>query len=389
MIEDIVAEASSKIVFLVIDGLGGLPHPGRGKTELEEARTPNLDELARKGLSGLLDPVAPGITPGSGPGHLALFGYDPLKYELGRGVLEVMGKGFELREDDIAIRANFCTMRDGKIVDRRAGRIDDEEAEKLCSLLSEIKIPDVEIFVLHVKEHRFGIVLRGEGLSPLVQDTDPQKEGLPPKEPLPRSREAEKTSRVAKLFVERAREILSGHPRANMIIMRGFSKLPRIEKFPEKYRLRAASIASYPMYRGLSRILGMDVLNIEGDIISTLRKNYDKYDFFYLHIKETDKAGEDGNFDLKVRILEEIDGLIPSILSLKPDVLFVGSDHSTPSVLKGHSWHPVPFIIYSGNVMPSGASGFSERGVSSYRIRGVDVMPLVLAHAGRLMKYGA
>ncbi len=386
MIERIVEAGDTKIIFLVIDGLGGLPSPDTGRTELEEARTPNMDELAKRGMTGLVDPISPGITPGSGPGHLALFGYDPFKYELGRGVLEVLGKGFELSKDDIALRGNLCVVRDGRIVDRRAGRISDEEACELVKALKDIKIEGAHIEVLHVKEHRFGLVLRGEGLSPEVEDTDPQRNGLPPRDPRPLSPHAQKTSEILRRFIDKAKDILKGKT-ANMVILRGASKLPRIESFGERYKLRALAIASYPMYKGISRILGMDVA--EGEIIDTLRRKYKEYDFFYIHIKEADKFGEDGDFSGKVRVIEEVDRLIPPILELEPDVLIIGSDHSTPSLLKSHSWHPVPFIIFSKNAMPSGASGFSERGVSGYRIRGVDVMPLVLAHARRLKKYGA
>ena len=398
-LQEIVREGRGKIIFLVLDGLGGIPHPDFGKTELEAARTPNLDELGSRSSCGLVDPVAPGITPGSAPGHLSLFGYDPLQYELGRGVLEALGVDFGLREGDVAARGNFCTVdEEGKVIDRRAGRISTELCAALCRDLEErIKIEGAEIFVRPVREHRFCLILRGEDLSEKIADTDPQVTGLPPKEPKAHSSEAERTAKLISKFVKAAAEILKGRRPANMILLRGFSKLPKIPSMRELYGLRAAAIAVYPMYRGLARLLGMEVLEVEGgDLegeIGALRRNFENFDFFYLHVKETDMAGEDGDFERKVRIIEEVDKFIPQILELEPDVLVVTGDHSTPSILRSHSWHPVPTIFFSRYVLPEGKPfKFCERSCARGtlgRIPATSLMPLALACTLRLAKYGA
>ncbi len=401
LIKSLVVKNDRKILLVVLDGLGGAP--GRdGKTELEAANTPNLDGLAAKSEIGLVHPIMPGITPGSGPSHLALFGYDPLKYEIGRGVLENLGLGVELKPGDIAIRGNFCTVeeRDGSliVVDRRAGRIPTEENKRLCSLLQQ-KIPEVdgvEVLFTSGMEHRFAIRLRGEGLKPPVADTDPQKVGVPPLDPKPLAPEAERLAEVLKKLLVKIREVLKGEPKANFALLRGICDLPHIPPMQELFGLNPAAVATYPMYKGLARLVGMEVLEVEGstveDEIETLKRHWSNYDFFYLHVKKTDSYGEDGNFDAKVKVIEEFDRTLPEILSLGPDVLAITGDHSTPSVLKGHSWHPNPFLLFSRYVIPSGIDRFNERSCARGNLRlyyAMEAMPLLLAHALKLKKFGA
>ena len=392
----LVRETPSKIVLLLIDGLGGIPHPASGKTELESARKPNLDALAGKSTLGLLQPVGPGITPGSAPGHFGLFGYDPLKYDVGRGVLEALGIDFEPLPGDVAARGNFCTLDErGNIRDRRAGRLSNEECARLCQKLSTIALEGVQLFVQPVKEHRFVVVFRGSGLQSELSDSDPQKEGLAPVEVKPLAPGARATARLANRFIAEARALLRGEKTANMVLLRGFSRVPSLPSMSELFRLRPAAIASYPMYRGLAMLVGMTVLPTGPGLaysLDTLAQNWARHDFFFVHVKEADAAGEDGDFDGKVRVIEEVDGQLPRILDLKPDVLVVTGDHSTPALLKGHSWHPVPFLLYSSTCRPDGIAEFGERACGRGAmgvIPSLYVLPLALAHAGKLVKYGA
>jgi 2,3-bisphosphoglycerate-independent phosphoglycerate mutase len=341
----------SKIVLLVSDGLGGLPLEPGGKTELETANTPHLDALAKRGTLGRSIPVLPGITPGSGPGHLGLFGYDPLQFDIGRGVLEALGIDFELGPDDVAIRGNFCSVDDqGNISDRRAGRIPSEIGAALCEKLDKIEIPGVEVFVRPVKEYRLVIVIRGKGLGGDINDTDPQRTGVPPLEPVGENEASQKTAEICKEFMKQAAAILKDDHPANLLTMRGIAKMPEIPTFEEVYGTRAAAIAVYPMYRGLARLVSMDVQDAGQTLESQmdcLEKIWDDYDFFFVHYKYTDSTGEDGNFAAKVAKTEEVDSCIPRITALKPDVLIVTGDHSTPSKMKSHSWHPVPVLSAS------------------------------------------
>ncbi|MFQ6122088.1 MAG: 2,3-bisphosphoglycerate-independent phosphoglycerate mutase [Dehalococcoidales bacterium] len=396
LIREIAQPSPSKIVLLVIDGLGGLPDPETGKTELETASTPNLDQLATKGICGLIDPVGPGITPGSSPGHLALFGYDPVSYNIGRGVLEAIGIDFELQPGDVAARGNFCTVdKMGLITDRRAGRISTEKCAELCQLLDGRLIDDVKLFVSPVREHRLIVVFRGDGLVPEVSDSDPQQIGVAPKSVTPLSPEADRLANIANQFVAQAKAILAGHHPANMVLLRGFSQHPHFPSMSEIYKLKTAAIAGYPMYRGLAKLVGMEVLEtgttIE-DEFTTLKQNYSNYDFFYLHIKGTDSAGEDGDFERKVRILEQIDKTLPQLIGLEPDVIVVTGDHSTPALLKGHSWHPVPILLYSKWCRPDRVSQFSESACVSGalgRFPATQIMLLAMANALKLTKFGA
>lgn len=396
LVQELVHESSSKIVLFVMDGLGGLPHPRTGQTELETAHTPNLDRLARQSQCGLIDPISPGMTPGSGPAHLALFGYDPLRFLIGRGVLEALGIGMEVRDGDVAARGNFCTMDDsGKISDRRAGRLATERNAQLCRLLESVSLDKVGFRITAVKEHRFALVFRGDGLSDQLTDTDPQQNGLPPLPVRATTPGTQPTADLANEFIAQARAILREEKPANMVLLRGFSHLPHLPPVYQVYKLKAAAIATYPMYRGLASLLGMQVLpgltTLEEEV-AALAANYQEYDFFYMHFKATDAAGEDGDFDRKVRAIEEADAVIPRLLALKPDVLMVTGDHSTPATLASHSWHPVPFLLHSRWVRARGAPSFCENDCALGelgRFPSVQVMPLALAHALKLDKYGA
>jgi 2,3-bisphosphoglycerate-independent phosphoglycerate mutase len=381
---------------LVADGLGGLPKQPGGKTELETASTPNLDQLASRGVQGGSIPVAPGISPGSGPGHLGLFGYDPLQYVIGRGALEATGIGFELQPGDVAVRCNFCTLdRDGRIADRRAGRISTSESELLVVKLREIRVPGVEIFVEPVKEHRFVVVFRGAGLGDSVADTDPQATGVPPLDPVADEPGSARTAEAAKQFLIQARRLLADQPKANFHTMRGFAAKPNLPTYEEVYGLQAAAIAVYPMYKGLARLVGMDILGAAQSLkeqVDVLKQHWDRYDFFFLHYKYTDSTGEDGDFEAKVRKIEEFDAAIPPITDLRPTVLIVTGDHSTPSFLRTHSWHPVPTLLVSDCCRQDGLTEFSERasirgGLGLFESK--FLMTIALANARRLGKYGA
>ncbi|MDD5038622.1 MAG: 2,3-bisphosphoglycerate-independent phosphoglycerate mutase [Dehalococcoidales bacterium] len=395
-IRQISRSSPSKIILLVIDGLGGLPYPETGKTELESARTPNLNKLATEGMCGLSEPMSPGITPGSAPGHLALFGYDPLTFKIGRGVLESIGVDFDLQPGDVAARGNFCTVdKAGLITDRRAGRISTEKSTELCQLMDGLVIEDVKIFVKPVREHRFIVVFRGKGLSPEISDSDPQQLGVTPQVIAALNTKAAGMADIANQFMARAKATLYKHHPANMILLRGFSRQPHLPQMSDIYKLKPAAIASYPMYRGLARLVGMEILetgsSIEEECL-TLRKNYSKYDFFFLHIKAADSAGEDGDFARKVHVIEQVDKALPTLLSMKPDVIVVTGDHSTPATLKGHSWHPVPVLLHSRWCRPDRVRKFSESECTSGglgRFPATEIMSLAMANALKLDKFGA
>jgi len=396
IVRELVIPNTTKIVMIVMDGVGGAPVVEGGPTELEAAHTPNLDELAARSLCGLHDPIGMGITPGSGPSHLALFGYDPIRCEIGRGVLEAVGIGFPLTRRDVAARGNFCTVdEEGKVTDRRAGRIPTEVNEKLCALLRTIKLPNVQIFVDTVKEHRFILVLRGEGLSGDLTETDPQQLGVKPLPVEPLSPEAERTADLVNRFIEQAKKMLADQHPANMVLLRGFSTYPDIPTMQELFGLKAASIAVYPMYRGVASLVGMEALSTGPTVaeeFDALGKHFADYDFFYLHVKKTDSAGEDGDFDRKVSIIEEVDTQIPRLMALNPDVVIVTGDHSTPAVLRSHSWHPVPVLIYSRYCRPDAVKEFSEKaciGGALGRFPAMNIMRIALANALRLTKFGA
>jgi len=385
-----------KIVMLVADGLGGLPHSPDGKTELEAAATPNLDALAKVGIQGASIPVLPGISPGSGPGHLGLFGYDPLKYLIGRGALEATGIGLLMQPGDVAVRCNFCTLdADGNISDRRAGRIPTEQSAPRAEKLNEIKLDGVEVIVKPVKEHRFVVLFRGRKLGGNVADTDPQQTGVPPLAPVAADEASQETAQLAAEFVNQATQLLKGQPHANGLTMRGFAARPDLPSYEEVYGLKAAAIAVYPMYKGLASLVGMEIVGEPHTLdeqIDVLSKCWNDFDFFFLHFKYTDSTGEDGDFDAKVKRTEEFDAVIPRVKELNPDVLIVTGDHSTPSFLASHSWHPVPTLLVSDCCRPDGKTAFHEReaitgGLGHFEAK--HLMTLALANAGRLNKYGA
>lgn len=387
---------NNKIVMLVADGLGGLPVQSLGPTELEAAKTPHLDALVEHGTCGSSIPVKPGISPGSGPGHLGLFGYDPLQYLIGRGALEATGIGFHLGPQDVAIRCNFCTLdNNGNITDRRAGRIPTEESAPLAVRLREVSLPGIEVFVEPVKEHRFVVVLRGEGLGGDVADTDPQATGVPLLEPVPQNDQSRRTAEVAAEFAREGAALLVDQSAANAFSMRGFSARPSLPSFQEVYGLRAAAVAVYPMYKGLAKLVGMDIVGDAktlSDQMEIVKEHWEQYDFFFVHFKYTDSTGEDGDFDAKVKRIEEFDAAIPKISALKPSVTIVTGDHSTPSLLKAHSWHPVPTLIASDHCRPDRCRTFGEAdclagGLGQFEAK--YLMSLALAHAGRMRKFGA
>ncbi len=395
----IATEQGGKILLLVMDGLGGLPMTQGGLTELEAARTPNLDRLAREGSCGLSIPVARGIAPGSGPAHLALFGYDPLVYEIGRGVLEATGIGLEVNPGDVAIRGNFCTVDEqGLITDRRAGRISTEEGARRVALLRQIEIPGVTIDIEIAKEYRFAMVLRGEGLNAAIADTDPQRTGVAPLPARALDPAAEYTASLVNQWLAKAREVLRGQEPANMATLRGFAMEPGLPKYRDVYKLKAACVAVYPMYKGVAKLVGMDVIpttahDTTRDEFEHVARIWNDYDFVFCHIKYTDSRGEDGDFDAKVKVIEEVDEALPVLLDLKPDVLIVTGDHSTPAKYRAHSWHPVPTLLWAPEThMPDRAQSFGERecmGGALGQFPAVDLMMLALAHAKRFGKVGA
>ncbi len=388
-----------KIVMVVSDGIGGLPLQPGGPTELEAANTPNLDALAAKGVSGMSTPVLPGVTPGSGPGHLGLFGYDPLVFQIGRGVLEAAGIAFPVGPNDVCIRCNFCTVdENGLITDRRAGRIPTEESSEVVKLLKAVKIPGIEVFVEPVKEHRFVVVFRGEGLGGNVADTDPQRTGAKPLDPVAKDEESKKTAEVAKEFFNQAVQILKGQPKANCLTMRGFAKKPNLPSYEELYGLKAAAIAVYPMYKGLASLAGMELVGAPANLdeeVEVLKENWDKYDFFFLHWKYTDSRGEDGDFEAKRKMVEELDRVLPGITALlgENDCICVTGDHSTPAKMASHSFHPVPTVVYSNLCRTDSCQKYGETEANDKgglgHFQAIHLMPLLMAHAGRLGKFGA
>lgn len=397
-IDSLVVKNSTKIIFLIMDGLGGLPMGQGNQTELEAAKTPNMDALAGESVCGLLDPIGYGITPGSGPAHFALFGYDPVKNNIGRGILEAAGIDFPMTERDLLIRINFATIdKNGVVIDRRAGRIDNETNMRICRKLQDKirKISDVEIIFEPVREHRALLALRRDRLREEIQETDPQKTGLPALPPEALIPEAEETAGILQKIVDQAKKVLSDEEKANMLLLRGYSTYRKYPYLSERFGLNALAIATYPMYRGIARLLGMVIGpqpdSLKGEIMA-LRENYGKFDFFFIHVKATDSRGEDGNFDAKVKVIEEVDSLVPLVTELKPDVLVITGDHSTPALLASHSWHTLPVLLHSATARPDRVTRFGERDCISGglgRMPMVHLMGLALAHAGRLEKFGA
>ncbi|UCB45771.1 MAG: 2,3-bisphosphoglycerate-independent phosphoglycerate mutase [Spirochaetota bacterium] len=406
LIKQLKQPSSEKIVLLVMDGLGGLAKQNSKKddtlkgtlTELEAAHTPNLDTLAKASETGLMVPILPGITPGSGPGHLALFGYDPLQYIIGRGILSALGVKFPVQDGDLCARVNFATVdTEGKVTDRRAGRIKDEINRKMCEKLATVGIGDVQYFIETEKEHRAALIFRGREMSDQLSETDPQTTGVPPLpvRPLDNEKVSKATADMINNFIKKVAEKLKDEHPANMILLRGWALHKKIPSFEEIYGLDACAIAGYPMYRGLASLAGMDVIDVESGVVSQfekLKEIWGTHEFYFVHIKYTDSAGEDGDFDRKVSVIEEVDQNIPTILNLEPDVLAVTADHSTPASYKAHSWHSFPLLIKSRWSRMNREVNFGEtdltRGTLGI-INSVDLMPLLMAHSGRLAKFGA
>ncbi len=398
LIDQLTIETDSKIVFLILDGLGGLQMEGHPTTELEAANTPNMDRLVEESTCGLMIPVEPGVTPGSGPGHFALFGYDPVQANIGRGVLSAAGLEFDLTDRDVAARGNFATLdANGNVADRRAGRIPTEENERICQKLREkVKLPDgVEFFLKTEKEHRVLFVLRGDHLGGHVDDTDPQQVGVPPREAIGHDEDSKRTAHYVNLFLRQVREVLRDEPQANMVLLRGFAKHRPYKSLKERFKLRSYAIANYPMYRGIARLVGMEIAPVSENLstqIDELERQWPNYDFFFVHFKYTDSTGEDGNFEAKVKVIEDVDRLVPRIVDLRPDVLVITGDHSTPSALRSHSWHPIPVLLWAKTARRDRVTKFSENdclqgGLGTFYSQ--HLMSLALAHAGRLIKFGA
>jgi 2,3-bisphosphoglycerate-independent phosphoglycerate mutase len=397
-IPPLLRASDKRIVLLVLDGLGGLPIEPSGPTELEAAKTPFMDQLASEGMLGQTIPIRPGISPGSGPAHLALFGYDPIHYKIGRGVLESTGVGLHIKAGDVATRGNFCTLDSaGNIIDRRAGRISNEVAAPLVERLKTISIPGVSTEVSQVKEYRFAVVMRGDDLQPDIDDTDPQRTGVPPLPANARTPESEYTAELYNQWIAKAFDVLAGEPKANGLTLRGFSTDPNLPSFQTSYGLNPACISVYPMYRGVSRLVGMNIVDFPGDTpedeFAAVAKVWDEHDFFFVHIKKTDSKGEDGDFEGKVKIIEGVDKALPYLLDLEPDVLVITGDHSTPALMKSHSWHPVPFLLWApATIRPDDQTKFGERPCARGSLGSfpaLDTIPLALAHAERLEKFGA
>ncbi|MFP4541661.1 MAG: 2,3-bisphosphoglycerate-independent phosphoglycerate mutase [Opitutales bacterium] len=392
-----LATDGGKIILLVLDGLGDLPSAGGPPAALEAAHTPQFDALAASGTCGLHEPVGPGITPGSGPGHLGLFGYDPLRYRVGRGVLTALGIDFPLQDEDVAARGNFCTLDGDTVRDRRAGRISTEKCQELCEQLRGIEIEGVEIHIEPVREHRFLLVLRGEGLHPALGDTDPHSTGVKLAPAEARDTGARNTADLVDRFVAEARKRLAAEEQANGVLLRGFARRPTIPALPDITGMRCKAIAAYPMYQGVARLLGMEVVPVEDTLEAewkALHRAWDGADFFFVHIKQTDSFGEDGDFDAKRGLIEEVDRRLPELLALEPDVLVVTGDHSTPAALGGHSWHPVPVLLHAtatARLDPVGrfTADACLGGGLGPRFPATDLLPLAMAHAGRLEKFGA
>ena len=396
-LESLAQPADGRILQVVLDGLGGMADAERG-TELEEASTPNLDRLATEGATGLLEPVGPGITPGSGPGHLALFGYDPTAFALGRGALSAAGLGFTLRPGDVAARGNLCTIDDdGVVVDRRAGRIGDDLAREVVATLQEgVRVEGIEVFFRHERGHRLLLVMRGDGLDPRVSDSDPQEVGVPLLEPRPLDPVAARTAEAVAVITARARELLSGRTDANGLALRGFDTHRELPSFRSRTGMRAATIAVYPMYRGLASLLGFDEIGPPEDLddaIRLLATHRDAADYLFLHYKDTDTAGEDGDFEAKVDAIERLDAAVPSILeAADAEVVAVTGDHATPSQMAAHSWHPVPVLAQGGRVSRDAVTRFGERWCASGGLGfrpTMTLLPQLMAATGRLAKYGA
>ena len=400
---ELTLKTTAKLALVVMDGVGDIATLDRGEmTPLEAAKTPNLDKLVAQGCAqGRMIPVAPGITPGSGPGHLALFGYDPIEFQVGRGVIEALGLGLELQAGDVCARANFATLDPkGIVTDRRAGRIPTETCEKLCAMLSAKvkKLGDTEVIIKAGKEHRFVVVFRGKGLEGPLTDADPNREGFAIPEVKPRDPKSAKQKKMAKLiadFYKAALPIIAKEKPANGFLMRGIAHQPEIPLFEDRYKLKPAALAVYPMYKGLSQLVGMAKIEGPQTIEEQFQRyiaEYDNYDFFFIHFKYTDKYGEDGNYEAKTKAIEQFDAALPILMSKMPDVLAITGDHSTPAPMKGHSWHPQPVLLHSQISGSDKLERFTETGANQGSLGLFEakyLMRYMQANARALDKFGA
>lgn len=389
----------SKIVLLVLDGVGDLRSAEQPRTALELAPTPNLDDLAESGSSGRLIPVAPGITPGSGPGHLALFGYDPRRpeHDIGRGVLEALGLGIDFDDTDVLARGNFATAdEDGLLTDRRAGRIPTEKNRELCATVNEALADADRAAKLHPGEgHRFVLRLTGDDLDPRVSETDPQRLGVAPVRAEALAAETDATAELVREVVDIAEATLRDQPQANHILLRGFSQRPRLAQLLDIFSARFGAFAGYPLYRGVASACGMTDVPARkqpAQLFADVAASWSDFDFFFIHVKQTDQAGEDGDLAAKVAVLEEVDRALPTLTDLAPDVLAVTADHSTPAPMRGHSWHPVPLVIAGQHAFVDDVTRFDEASAIAGHLGllpSTALMGLLFAHAGRLAKFGA
>jgi 2,3-bisphosphoglycerate-independent phosphoglycerate mutase len=399
---ELTLKTNAKLALVVLDGLGDIATKEQNYlTPLEAAHTPNLDALSKESAQGRMIPVAPGITPGSGPGHLGLFGYDPLEFQVGRGVIEALGLGVELQPGDVCARANFATLdAKGIVTDRRAGRIPTESCEKLCAMLAAKvkKIGDTQIIIKPGKEHRFVVVFRGKGLQGPLTDADPNREGFAIPTVKPRDPKNAKQKKMAGLiakFYQAALPIIAKEKPANGFLMRGIAHQPEIPLFEERYQLKSACLAVYPMYKGLSQLVGMKKIEGPQSIAEQFERYltaYDNFGFFFIHYKYTDKAGEDGNFAAKKEAIEAFDAALPILLKKRPDVLAITGDHSTPCALKGHSWHPQPVLLHSAVSGSDKLERFTETGANCGSLGVMEakhLIRLMQANAKMFDKFGA
>jgi len=399
---ELTLKTKAKLVLVVLDGLGDIATKEQSYlTPLEAAATPNLNAIVKDSAQGRMIPVAPGITPGSGPGHLGLFGYDPLEFQVGRGVIEALGLGLELKPGDVCARANFATLdKRGIVTDRRAGRIPTETCEKLVALLSAKikKIGDTQVIIKAGKEHRFVVVFRGPGLEGPLTDADPNREGFQIPTVRPRDENNAGQKKMAALvadFYSVALSALAKEKPANGFLMRGIAHQPHIPLFEERYLLKPACLAVYPMYKGLAQLVGMKKIEGPQTIAEQFERylqEHENYDFFFIHYKYTDKAGEDGNFAAKKKAIEDFDAALPILLKKKPDVLAVTGDHSTPCALHGHSWHPQPVLLHSACSGSDKLERFTETGANLGSLGVFEakfLIRLMQANAKMFDKFGA
>jgi 2,3-bisphosphoglycerate-independent phosphoglycerate mutase len=399
---------NDKILMIILDGASD--RPVNGITPLQHAETPNLDEIASLGISGIIDPIAPGIRPGSDVAHLSLLGYDPYEVYTGRGPFEAAGVGIDVKPGDIAFRCNFATVDNGIAVDRRAGRI--RGTKELAKAIGEVKIDDVEIIFKGSTEHRAAMVIRGDGLSQDVIPNDPAEDGRHVCKIEAINPEAERTAKILNKFVEETEKILEEHeinrerrekgePPANYILFRGVGEAPKLERFDERYGLKGGVIAAVALVIGIGRMCGMEYIKTEGatgDVHSDVRmkmKNavraLEDHDFILMNIKGTDEMGHDGDFLGKSDFIQRIDESLAEIMDIGALVV-ITADHSTPVSVGGHSADPVPVVMKGEGVRVDDVKAYDE--ISSakgglLRIRGMNLLPILADLTNRAKKFGA